>query len=1847
MPRRGWVGNRFIGSLPVTDGRRGGGVVPTCGRRGTPMSPHQGSNPPSHPVARRLALVVVLLLVVPTLVPLVAVAAPRPMTPPFPNIDPSIPHRRVLDDRAVAAPAVPQPPLQQVRPAAAPPLQPLAVDEQVLVLLIEFQDTVHQAAHDGAYFDDLVFDQGVGATSVWRFYDENSYGTFHIAGGVDGTWYTAAGTEAHYGTHELEAFPPVGFENSQDLVLEAILAADANGMDFSDYDSDGDGVVDHLIVVHAGAADENDGDGTGPSNDPQIWSHRWALNGQALVRDGVWLNAYTMQSEFSPMGIFAHEFGHDLGLIDYYDTDYNSDGVGNFDIMSGGSWLDNGNTPAHLSALCKVLLGFLTPTNLVSAQDGVVVPRVEDSATAYRIWIDAPTEYFLVENRQKVGFDSFLPGSGLLIWHVNLSAPTNSVNAFRQLDLEEASGPQHLDNAGDGNYGDAADFWANTAPGVGFTPLSVPNSHADDGTDSTVVIDNISVSGISMTFDFGLGNTAPNVPTLQAPAAALATNDNTPTFQLKTTDFNLDPLRFRIELSTNGFATIAYAYDQTLVPAGWDAASYSNDQIASFTPTSAIADALYQWRARAYDGADWSVVTTGRSLRIDTTAPSSLSIQADSGATFTTDLTVAIALSAADGGSGMADFALSNDGVAWGGWAAYVPATTWDVSGGDGAKTVFLRVRDIAGNIASGATDGIILDGTAPAGVSIVVEGGVPRTADPIVNASLAAADALSGLDSFTTSLDGFTWDPWLPWVTTTSFNLTGMTDGPYTFSLRVRDIAGNVAPTASAVLTLDTTPPENLTIIIDSGATSTSDRSVNLTLDADDTSSSVADMAFSFDGIVWQAWQPYATSASVVLPDVEGRATVYFRVRDTLGNLADPVSASILYDRSPPLVLSVAFFDPVDGSARDAFNGSALQLRVVALDQHSGLEVIVLRPLWGAADMILPYSAMSAVTFPEGSLPAADGQVQLLVIVRDAAGNEASQLLTLTFDTVAPELQPGAVLASATDTLPLPLVVSDTGSGAAGVRYAVGLGAWSAWQAYDEDLPITLPQAEGSYQLQLEVRDGAGNVQATTLTVWRDQTPPQILSYVDFLGFGGTNGTTLQVELDAADFDTTGTSPGSGLAEVRTSEGGIIWSPWDPAVAASPGPWRLSVSLSGIEGPTTVYLQVRDHAGSVATVSKVFWVDTLPPVGTFATGPGGLFAPGPVVSMRLQTAEDPTQLYFRLSDDGSTFGPWVRGDSQQVWELQGTGPSHQVVSQLRDRGGNIVTRTLEVLVDEDAPEHLTLVGSGGGFIQGVPFDLLLQGTDPSGIYAAAALLGSADQPPLLVLGDPQAELHLLHVDGPVQSSGSVDVRLWVEDGAGNIARYDLQLAIDHTPPLLAVRDVPVAVNDGNVSFTVDVEDDQSTTDQCAVAWSLDGVLWSTWLPAQGEIHLEMGPTAGPRAFYVHAIDAAGNIGAAVTLSVLVDDRAPQVLSVVLGDGSGGSPTATVDVGLTVLETGSGLDAVRFSEEGGAFGEWQPYQPRLRYTFATGSGTVHLRVQVRDAAGNVGVGEAAPLSIGADSRSIVVTSPTSGQSISGRVRVSGVVRGLEVTSVEVRVDGGAWRQATGTSTFTFDIDTTSLHDGSHLIEARAIGAAATITTGAILVTVANEPERANSPGIAGLTDLSVLLPLLIALVALFIAVAALTRRGRPPATDFFKDGPRPDAPSTSDTEWGPSGGQSYETGDRGREARRPNPPSYDAYADPSGENYHEQGLGGYDPRPSSAPAPRPQRPAPSNPRPQRAAQPSRPVARGPPVAPSRPVAQRQAPAAAPAQYTAPVPKATAKPAQRPPRKGEEKDDLQW
>jgi M6 family metalloprotease-like protein len=283
--------------------------------------------------------------------------------------------------------------------------------------------------------------------SVRDYYTEVSYGKLTIETVVT-PWVVLPHNEAYYGGNTSSGDD----SNPRQMVTDAISAANTAGFDFSQGDSDGDGWVDCLTIIHSGYGEEYTGNSANC-----IWSHQWDMESVSDV-DGVSMSRYhtepalrglaTSSTSITRIGVVCHEMGHFFGLPDLYDYSYTTLGLGSYCIMANGSWNgSDGKRPAHFSAYPKYMLGFVKPKEIHSISS-LSIPRVEDNAVVH-LYRDGMSnnEYFLVENRTNTGFDSdskITPG--IYIYHVCAESSDNDLSSWTHplVKIEEADGDDSL-----------------------------------------------------------------------------------------------------------------------------------------------------------------------------------------------------------------------------------------------------------------------------------------------------------------------------------------------------------------------------------------------------------------------------------------------------------------------------------------------------------------------------------------------------------------------------------------------------------------------------------------------------------------------------------------------------------------------------------------------------------------------------------------------------------------------------------------------------------------------------------------------------------------------------------------------------------------------------------------------------------------------------------------------------------------------------------------------------------------------------------------------------------------------------------------------------------------------------------------------------------------------------------------------------------------------------------------------------------------------------------------------------------------------------------------------------------
>ncbi|GHT15137.1 hypothetical protein FACS189426_22430 [Bacteroidia bacterium] len=302
--------------------------------------------------------------------------------------------------------------------------------------LIEFPDKPMGKTQED--FEKLMNQAGYNASgaegSVKDFYRENSYGQLDLVVTVVGP-YTASKNWAYYGENDTERND--SDKHAQELAMEAAnFAFNDPNINPADYDNDGDGYIDTFHFIYAGNGEES-----GAGSDA-IWAHKYGFNtisfGNKKLRDYSCSPELrgSISTSITHIGVICHELCHIFGAPDFYDANTEEggeyEGTGNWDLMARGSWNNNGASPAHINMYQKIQLGWVNPVILNSPQIISNMPNSAQNTVAYRIDTPVSGEYYILENRQKIGFDKAIPGTGLLIYHVSLTGrdiTTNTVNS--------------------------------------------------------------------------------------------------------------------------------------------------------------------------------------------------------------------------------------------------------------------------------------------------------------------------------------------------------------------------------------------------------------------------------------------------------------------------------------------------------------------------------------------------------------------------------------------------------------------------------------------------------------------------------------------------------------------------------------------------------------------------------------------------------------------------------------------------------------------------------------------------------------------------------------------------------------------------------------------------------------------------------------------------------------------------------------------------------------------------------------------------------------------------------------------------------------------------------------------------------------------------------------------------------------------------------------------------------------------------------------------------------------------------------------------------------------------------
>lgn len=377
---------------------------------------------------------------------------------------------------------------------------------------------------------------------------ENSYGALSLESVVT-PWIPINDTEIYYANGNR------GLTNQVwGAMRYALQYLDDNRLvTFSDFDTNKDGKIDSITFLHSGYGAEWGGtDSSDRFYMDRIWSHQGTINSKPFTsNDGVLVRDYHISpalwsrqgSAIGRIGVIAHGIGHFLGMPDLHDKNGGGQGIGSYDLMSNNWGFDGSQYyPPHMSAWTKEMLGWINAVEPALGLNTIEASEVHDPThpQLYKITEGFPEgEFLLIENRQRLGFDSMLPQGGLAIWHVDLTSDLGGSQFKLSLGeqghpwqenwpqngkhygiaLLQADGLYELERSLNGGDGDDLFHGAGVneiTPCMEPGRCEYPNTDSYQGgviTNTNVYITDISISGRIMTFNYQRTFNSTSAPT--------------------------------------------------------------------------------------------------------------------------------------------------------------------------------------------------------------------------------------------------------------------------------------------------------------------------------------------------------------------------------------------------------------------------------------------------------------------------------------------------------------------------------------------------------------------------------------------------------------------------------------------------------------------------------------------------------------------------------------------------------------------------------------------------------------------------------------------------------------------------------------------------------------------------------------------------------------------------------------------------------------------------------------------------------------------------------------------------------------------------------------------------------------------------------------------------------------------------------------------------------------------------------------------------------------------------------------------------------------------------------------
>ena len=806
-----------------------------------------------------------------------------------------------------------------------------------------------------------------------------------------------------------------------------------------------------------------------------------------------------------------------------------------------------------------------------------------------------------------------------------------------------------------------------------------------------------------------------------------------------------------------------------------------------------------------------------------------------------------------------------------------MPVLSWDLSPGDGAKTVSVQYK--RGYAFSPVyTASITLDTKSPViyGLLIPSAGETEavltwKTDEP----AESRVDLLQG-QSWATAFLG------TGYLTDHLATLTGLLPGTrYALRVLATDRAGNLSQSPLDLVTIvapDRLPPTGR-LLINNGAQHTNSVYVNLAIEGSDSDSGLREMSFSNDGLLWSMPETYTGAKSWRLSPGDGTKTVYLRLTDQAGNISSAISAQITLDTTPPAIYGIASQMLLDGRVTISWRTDELSYGLIQYGQSTGFYPPDQRELSASA-----FGREHTVTLPS----LAPGLVYYRIAAGDQAGNvsfsQAASLYVPGRDHVGPA---GGITINGGESytdgtlVALTFWAEDQGGVSAMSLRNVNYN-WGPWETFTNRRSWILTPGDGDKEVQVRFRDAAGNESpAYSARIYLDSRPPILRDLLTTQT--GPRSVAVRWRTD---------EPANGALFYRRATGGTEYRQSEGR-EASPV-YEHEIVLTNLE-PGIIYrarLVVTDRAGnrteSPGFDLSVAAADQRPPTGSITINNGAAFTNRAQVTLGLSATDpDGAVVSMSFSTDGRNWSPEEPYQATRLFNLPaGDGPK-TVYVRYRDRGGRYSEPVSDgITLDTQAPRI-----SGVAWTQTAAdtVDITWRTDEPTfgvvryGIGARNYTERTGDDRASFQQDGGYGYEHRVRISR-LLGGRTYNAVIEAADRADNRStsgEFEFRLgAADQRPPTgsITINNGAAFTNRTQVALGLSATDPDGAV--VSMSFSTDGRNWSPEEPYQTTRSFNLPAGDGPKTVYVRYRDRAGNYSNPATDAITLDTQAPRISGV-------------------------------------------------------------------------------------------------------------------------------------------------------------------------------------------------------------------------------------------------------------------------------------------------------------------------------------------------------------------------------